>query len=249
MFRSESDRRRFDELIGRASDALDVTVLAFCWMTNHVHLAVRVEQEPLGRFVHRFASQFARYLNWRRKSTGHVFEGRYFASLVSVDEYLLQLARYIDLNPVKAGIIEDPADYAWCSHRCYLGAPGPEWLSRDLILSLFSDHRAVAARRYRQFVLQDGNSELGDPFSWRPTLESGTSSCLDELVDQICELYSVDRKEITGASKNRTLSSIRMRIIEEAVDTHGAGFAEIGRCLNRSGVAIGGLYRRRKKSK
>ena len=137
-------------------------------------------------------------------------------------------------------------DYPWCSHRHYLRGSGPDWLSRDLVLSLFATDRSVATRLYRQFVFKTRDGDLQENFSFRSPVCLNEDHNLEDTVIRICALYGVNRDDVVGASKKRTLSAIRMRIIEEAVETYGVGFAEIGRCLNRSDVAIGRLYRRRK---
>ena len=97
------------------------------------------------------AGQYARFVQRRVPTTGHLFERRYRAPLVKTDAHLMQLIRYIHLNPVRAGITPDAAAYAWSSHRAYLGRLTLPWLTTDLVLSLFGlegDSRV----RYARFI-------------------------------------------------------------------------------------------------
>jgi len=115
-------------------------VHAYCWMTNHVHLLMQVSEVTLGRAMQRIASRYARAVQKRRGTTGHLFERRHRAILIDADSYLLELIRYIHLNPVRARIVTDPADYPWSGHRAYLGLENTCWLTADfgLICSIVS---------------------------------------------------------------------------------------------------------------
>ena len=90
-------------------------------MSNHLHLALQVADAPLGPIVRRIAGVYARRIQQRLPTTGHLFERRYRSVLVDADTHLLRLVRYIHLNPLRAGLVADPADYPWSGHRAYLG--------------------------------------------------------------------------------------------------------------------------------
>ncbi len=92
-------------------------VHAYALMSNHVHMLVQEDEYPLGRFMQGVQQSYTQYFNTRYGQTGHLLQGRYKANRIDGDEYLLALVRYIHLNPVKAGIVTDPADYQWSSHR------------------------------------------------------------------------------------------------------------------------------------
>ncbi len=91
-------------------------------MTNHLHLLMQVQDVPLSNPMRNIASEFARAMQRKLETTGHFFERRYHASLVDTDAYLLELIRYTHLNPVRAGIVAQPALYPWSSHHAYVGA-------------------------------------------------------------------------------------------------------------------------------
>lgn len=96
--------------------------------------------------------RYTRWVNKRQHRVGHLFQGRFKALLVDADSYLLELVRYIHLNPVRAGLVSDPADYAWSGHRAYLGAAQVHWLTTDWVLSQLSKHRKAAIKRYHDFI-------------------------------------------------------------------------------------------------
>ena len=106
---------------------------------------------------------FTQYSNRRHAQVGHLFQGRYKAILVDEDSYLLELARYVVLNPVRSGMVEEPGEWRWSSFNAVMGRKeGPSWLDTDGLLAHFGDKRGVARRRYRKFVM-DG---IDSPSIW-----------------------------------------------------------------------------------
>ena len=128
IFEGSDDYLCFEDIVARALERYGASLFAYCWMTNHVHLAIRIADAPLGSVMGILASRYARAKQRAVPTTGHLFERRYRARLVDADRYLLALVRYVHLNPVRAHMVADPHDYRWSSHRAYLGACCPEWL-------------------------------------------------------------------------------------------------------------------------
>jgi putative transposase len=118
MFGEPADRAFFLALLRRASDRYGVSVHAYVLMTNHVHL-LSTPQERLGipRLMQSVGRDYVRWFNDRRGRTGTLWEGRYRATVVDDDRYLLTCMRYIELNPVRAGIADRPGDFRWSSFR------------------------------------------------------------------------------------------------------------------------------------
>lgn len=139
IFREDSDRVKFCLLLQYAIEKHNFIVHGFCLMNNHVHLLVETKNADLYRGIHAFAFQYAQYFNKKYQRKGHLFQGRYKAIIVQHDGYLNRLVRYIHRNPVRAGIVRNPAEYLWSSHRAYLEKTVYTWLTQDLILSLFSE--------------------------------------------------------------------------------------------------------------
>ncbi|MFO8153454.1 REP-associated tyrosine transposase [Thioalkalivibrio sp.] len=117
-FLDPADYRRYLELWEETSRRYGVAVHAYCLMTNHVHfLATPAEADSLSNTMKVVGSRFAQYVNRRYQRTGTLWEGRHRASLVQSERYLLTCYRYIELNPVRAGMVASPEDYPWSSHR------------------------------------------------------------------------------------------------------------------------------------
>ena len=106
IFRDPADRSTLDAIARGASERTGARVIAYCWMTNHIHLVVQVDRQPLGRLMQLIGSKYARYLQRRCGTTGHLFERRYHAVSWSPGEHqLLHVVRYVHFNPVRAGLV------------------------------------------------------------------------------------------------------------------------------------------------
>lgn len=134
---------------------------AYCLMSNHYHLVVEPPEGNLSKGMRQLNGVYTQSSNRRHGRTGHLFQGRFKAILVDKDSYLLELARYVVLNPVRARVVKAPGDYSWSSYRAMVGeAPIPGWLATDGLLAQFGKRRAEALRRYRRFV-QEGIGAAG----------------------------------------------------------------------------------------
>ena len=126
IFRTDGDRQDFLARLATVAEEEDLRLFAFVLMGNHFHLVVRREGSSLGHAMKRVLTGYGVSFNLRHRRTGHLFENRYKAVLCQEDAYLVQLVRYVHLNPVRAKMVGDPGDYPWSSHRYYLrprGAP------------------------------------------------------------------------------------------------------------------------------
>jgi len=160
IFFDDDDRSRWMNILQTGLKRYQDEIHAFCWMTNHVHMAIRSGAHPLSELMRFTAGQYSRQTNFKMGRSGHLFQRRYQAILVDADSYLLELIRYIHLNPVRGGLVDDPQDYPWSSHREYLGNRMTEWLSMDWVLSLFGNSRSKARRAYGQFIANSGDWEV-----------------------------------------------------------------------------------------
>jgi len=124
----------------------------FCLMPNHYHLFIETPEPNLAAGMHVLNLTHARHINWRHRRVGHVFQGPYRHRLVTREAYLVELCRYIALNPVRAKLVEDPADWPWSSYRALAGLePPPPYLAVNRVWSFlggaegFADFVACAA--------------------------------------------------------------------------------------------------------
>jgi len=152
IFFQDSDRDLLDRLVADSMERLVARLHAYCWMTNHLHMVIQVSDVPLGRVVLRIASAYARIVQIRLETTGHLFERRYHAVLVDADRYLLTLLRYVHLNPVRAGLVSDPAAYPWSSHRTYLGTRKQPWVTTEFAMHVLSSHPDRAVAKYQELI-------------------------------------------------------------------------------------------------
>jgi putative transposase len=152
VFREHSDRALLNAVVGRALCRHEAQIHAYCWMSNHLHLLIRVSASPLGPVMRDIASNYARAFQLKMQTSGHLFERRYHATLIDVDAYLLAVLRYIHLNPVAAGLVRKVSEYRWSSHRAYAGGSGEPWLTTDFALAMFAQTRERAHAAYCRFV-------------------------------------------------------------------------------------------------
>lgn len=154
IFRSDNDRLVFLALLAETCKRFKFTVHAYCLMGNHYHLVVTTEEGRLAQGMRYLNSTYSQYFNRRNGLVGHVFQGRYKAILCQRETYLKVLARYVVLNPVRAGLVRHPADWPWSSYRATVGAAdAPAWLEFTQVLALFDGLPAGAVAAYTEFVM------------------------------------------------------------------------------------------------
>jgi len=161
IFHDEADYSKYLSLLSGYRERYQFKLFAYTLMSNHVHLLIQTGEIPLSKILQGLSQSYTQYYNLRRKTVGHLFQGRYKAILCDRDAYLLALVRYIHLNPVRAGIVEEVSKYRWSSHHAYVGMENSGLVSRDEVLKMFSTKRAVARDRYVQFVregIDDGKN-------------------------------------------------------------------------------------------
>ena len=137
----DEDRHRYLDILARAADEQRVAIHSYVLMSNHVHLLVTPEHsESCGRMMQSLGRQYVRLFNDRYERTGTLWEGRFRSTLVDTDAYFFTLTRYIELNPVRAGIVNKPGDYPWSSYQSNaLGKTDPILSPHDLYLQLGRD--------------------------------------------------------------------------------------------------------------
>jgi putative transposase len=153
IFLDSGDRLLFLELLARTVTRFGWLCHAYCLMGNHFHLVIETPVFNLSEGMQRLNGRFAQLFNVRRELDGHLFQGRFHSERIETDAHLLSSVRYDDLNPVRAGLVGDPAAWPWSSHRAASGLePPPPFLAVTRVWRYFhaDDRRASAA--YRGFV-------------------------------------------------------------------------------------------------
>ena len=234
IFFEEGDYLYFEELLQEGIQRFHHRVHGYCWMPNHVHLAIEVANTPLSKIVQNLSFRYTRRINKNHQRMGHLFQGRYKAILVDANTYLLELVRYIQLNPVRAAIVAHPEDYRWSGHQAYLGKIACQWLTTDWILQRFGKSRKPARRHYERFILEgmgegyrkefhQGNTEgrlLGDesfiesiPFQPEASLQPPLNFVeLSQLSHWVCQCFEVSEEQLKEKQRRRDLTKIRVFI-------------------------------------
>jgi putative transposase len=155
-FLDKADYARYLRLLGEPMEGRGVKAYSYCLMPNHVHLLLEQSGNyPLSKFMQRLQTAYTLYFNRRHKKNGHLFQGRYKAILVERDAYLKDLVRYLQLNPVRSKLVEDPAEYPWTGFRQYVGTVKDPVVKLDVeeVLSGFGPDPREARKAYKQYVL------------------------------------------------------------------------------------------------
>ena len=133
-------------------------------MDNHYHLQIETPQANLVKAISRLQGNYSIRYNLYKKRSGHVFEGRYKAIIIEKDEYLLEVNRYLHLNPVIAGIVKYPEEYAWSSYNAYINNETGNLVDSGWVLDLFDEDRGKAIEKYKTYVLSKISEDEYNPF-------------------------------------------------------------------------------------
>lgn len=197
-------------------------------MRNHIHLVMQVEDVPLSRIMQNISLRFTKWINYTQSRTGHLFQGRYKALLIDADAYLLELVRYVHMNPVRAGVSATPGEYPWSGHRGYLGMEQIPWLTTELVLSMFSSRKGQTLAAYKLFI-SEGMSEgrrgefhsgtcegriLGDDRFSDEILEKVQQKVereytLEQVVRAVCDHYRISPETLREPGKGRPMAEAR----------------------------------------
>ena len=168
IFNDDDDKRSFLERMGELFLKNGTVCYAWSLMPNHFHLLLRTGAVPLWHVMQKLLTWYAIRYNRRYRRSGHFFQNRYKSILCEEESYLLELVRYIHLNPLRAGMVKDMGGlrrYPWCGHGFILGEQENGWQDVDCILELFSGNRRNARDKYEIFISEwknmDGKRDVG----------------------------------------------------------------------------------------
>lgn len=163
IFLDDADRLAWLELFDQTCRRFNWVCHAWCLMSNHYHVVVETIEGNLAQGMRHLNGVYTQTFNRTHHRVGHVFQGRYKAIIVEKDGYLLELARYVVLNPLRANMVKEVADWPWSSYAAMTGGQAvPDWLETDWILGQFSIQRSRAIRHYVDFV----RAGVGLPSLW-----------------------------------------------------------------------------------
>jgi REP element-mobilizing transposase RayT len=163
IYFNDGDRHAWLKVLAQTCQRFNWRVQAWCQMTNHYHLLVETPEGNLSEGMRQLNGVYTQHVNRTHRRVGHVFQGRYKAVLVGRESHLLELSRYVVLNPVRAGMVADAAAWPWSSYAAMLGRElAPEWLEVDALLLMFGRHRAESVAAFVDFV----RAGVGLPSVW-----------------------------------------------------------------------------------
>jgi len=163
IYVDDEDREQWLTLLGRVCYRFNWRCHAYCLMDNHYHIVIETAEANLSKGMRQLNGVYTQYYNRRHNRVGHVFQGRFKGIVVEQDAYLLELARYVVLNPLRARMVKNIQAWKWSSYHAMIGkAPVPPWLETNWILGQFSKQRKRAIAHYVNFVREG----VGLPTIW-----------------------------------------------------------------------------------
>lgn len=212
IYRDDADRVVHIEVLAQAMERFDAQVLAYCLMGNHFHVVLHTRRANLSRLMRHLNGVYTQRFNRRHELVGHLFQGRFKAILVDRDAYLLWLCRYVERNPVAAGLVSSAADWVWSSCRAHLGlAATPVWLdSAGLYGYLLGRPAASAADRrraasiYVEMVDEDAGADL-----WSQGLHRQVFLGDDAFVERMLAHVPASALRADGVPRAQTRSVVR----------------------------------------
>ena len=152
IFRSNKDYQLSLTFLSEYKARYGFSLYAYALLPTHINLLLKVGELPLSRIMQTLQFRYTRNFNINYKNSGHLFQGRYKAIVCEKDTYCLELSASIHLNPVRAGLVNDPIKYPWCSYQAYLREEKDNLVEKDFILAQFSHKKSVALKEYERFV-------------------------------------------------------------------------------------------------
>ena len=270
IFRSTSDRARYLELLSQYRKRYGFVLYAYVLMSNHVHLLMEAGTVPLSKVLQGLQQSYTLYFNRKYGLVGHLFQGRYQAILCDRDAYLLELIRYLHLNPVRAKMVKDPAEYRWSSHQAYLGRRKSDdgLVQTESVLGQFAQSHAAALKQYRQFIVEGyGEGHRGEFYEVKEQQYLGDDQFVErlnramdrdraepirvgvsEIEEVVCRKYKLSREVLRSRSKERRGSLGRLLVAHLGQELGGLKLNEVAKRYGRDQVTLSlGLKRLRER--
>jgi putative transposase len=220
IYTYDEERQKYLTLLANACERFDWYCHAYCQMSNHYHLLIETNSPTLSKGMKYLNGTYTQYFNRRNRRVGHVFQGRYKAILVQKENYLLELSRYIVLNPVRARMVREAVDWPWSSYRATAGfkqeAP---WLTTAWLLSGFATNRKEAQDRYRLFI-QQGKNQASPWEQLKNQIYPGTDQFVKDMqckIDPSKSLEDIPRKQKQSPPRPLSYYANRYAVRDEAM--------------------------------
>ena len=259
IFKDQRDREIFLDTLSQVDKRYNWLCHAYCLMNNHYHLIIETPDGNLSAGMRQLNGVYTQAFNRQHNRVGHLFQGRYKGILIQKDSHLLEVCRYVVLNPVRARAVRKPEQWRWSSYQATAGIEKPHpCLSTEWILNQFGSMRSIAEKAYRKFVVDGIKQEsIWEAVRAQSILgeEEFTATLTDYLRGKkdIAELPKsqryIDRPSLEKIFSKNILKDIskRNRKISEAVRRHGYRQREIADYLEMHFTSISRILRERGK--
>lgn len=256
IFFSDEDKYQIYFLMLESVQKFDHSIYAFCLMQNHIHLAIKVKETSVSNIIQNIAFRYTAYINKKYSRIGHLFQGRFKSIVVDENTYVMELIRYIHLNPVRAKLVIDPIDYHWSSHKAYLNLVEYPWLAVHDVLRRFGGSFNMALKNFEEYVLQGiglavplvlKKEELDVIVKDEVFAEELVQGCiinrqkniqLAELVEIICNKFKISKEVLIATGKNREVSHVRAVLAVLVRNIESISTDELALFLNRDSSSL-----------
>jgi len=251
IFADDTDRLQFLSLLHHTVDRCDWVCHAYCLMDNHYHVLIETNSPTLSKGMKFLNGTYTQYFNRQHQRVGHVFQGRYKAILVQKDAHLLELARYIALNPVRAHRVRSANEWPWSSYRATAGfSQSDACLTTDRVLAGFAKTRNVAQQRYRDFV-QQGKGQVSPWKQLKNQIYLGDDNFVSEMqckLDPRQSLKDIPKKQKQAPAKPLSYFARRYKARDESMaQAHLSGHYTLEQVGEHFGVSYATVSRAVKK--
>jgi len=204
-FFGEDDYLSYRHWLGEALKSTGCALHAYVLMTNHVHLLLTPPSaEAVSRFIMALGRRYVQYINRSYRRTGTLWDSRYKSSLVQADQYLLTCQRYIELNPVRAGMVDEPAHYRWSSYRCNGLGQDDELITAHALYTELAVRPATRQSRYRELFAHE--IDVAQITDIRMALNQSQPLGNSRFIDTI-ERMTGERREVRPRGRPRLLAA------------------------------------------
>ncbi|MGC2062845.1 MAG: transposase [Thermodesulfovibrionales bacterium] len=253
IYKDDEDRECFLDTLQRVNKKYNWLCHGYCLMNNHYHLVIETPDGNLSKGMRQLNGIYTQIYNRRHNRVGHIFQGRYKAILIQKESHLLEVCRYVVLNPVRAKAVENPDGWQWSSYRGTSGMENPHpCCTTDWVLGQFSTKKSQAERRYREFV----EAGIGKATIWKD-VKGGSILGEDEFIETLIG-YIKGQRDIQEIPKSQRYVNrpslkelftegvanrkpVRDKKIRESVELHGYSHREVADHLGMHYSTISGI--------